>query len=163
MSAAAPIIRRSAELHLEHIVQGGDAFEATRARPLDFGHWAAHKLEQMTGFSLRHGEAVAIGLAIDARYSVETGLLDDATAARIVSCLQNLGFDLAHAALARTNELLEGLAEFREHLGGQLTVPLLRGIAQPADAHVIDEGLMRRAIASVGEAGQEQAAASRAG
>ena len=45
------------------------------ARPLDFGHWAAHKLESLTRNQLRHGEAVAIGIALDTRYSVLAGLL----------------------------------------------------------------------------------------
>ena len=45
------------------------------ARPLDYGHWAAHKLESLTRHHLRHGEAVAIGMALDARYSVLAGHL----------------------------------------------------------------------------------------
>ncbi|HLM72126.1 MAG TPA: 3-dehydroquinate synthase, partial [Polyangiaceae bacterium] len=64
----ATLIRRSAELHLAHIATSGDAFETGSTRPLDFGHWAAHKLEAMTAHELRHGEAVAIGMALDARY-----------------------------------------------------------------------------------------------
>src|SRR6185312_16684743 len=72
--AVAQSIRRCAELHLAHIATGGDPFELGNARPLDFGHWAAHKLEVMTDHALRHGEAVALGMALDARYSVEAGL-----------------------------------------------------------------------------------------
>ena len=40
-----PIVRRCAELHLDHIASSGDPFELGSSRPLDFGHWAAHKLE----------------------------------------------------------------------------------------------------------------------
>ena len=69
MDVCLPIIRRSAELHLEHITRGGDPFEMLEARPLDFGHWSAHKLEVLSEFALRHGEAVAIGVAIDTVYS----------------------------------------------------------------------------------------------
>jgi 3-dehydroquinate synthase len=42
--------------------------------------------------------------------------------------------------------LLRGLDEFREHLGGELTVMMLRGIGKPADVHTIDAPLMVRAI-----------------
>jgi 3-dehydroquinate synthase len=56
------LIYRCAQLHLEHI-SGGDPFETGSSRPLDFGHWAAHKLEQLTNYNLRHGEAVAIGIS----------------------------------------------------------------------------------------------------
>ncbi|MCX6845901.1 MAG: iron-containing alcohol dehydrogenase [Verrucomicrobia bacterium] len=38
-------VERSAMLHARHIAEGGDAFESGSSRPLDFGHWAAHKLE----------------------------------------------------------------------------------------------------------------------
>src|SRR4029453_19371246 len=41
-------IRHSAMLNLPHIATGGDPFEQGSSRPLDFGHWAAHKLEQVT-------------------------------------------------------------------------------------------------------------------
>jgi 3-dehydroquinate synthase len=73
MQTAVPIIRRSALLHLEHITAGGDPFEFKHARPLDFGHWSAHKLEQMTGFAVSHGHAVSIGLALDTAYAELTG------------------------------------------------------------------------------------------
>src|SRR5580692_463849 len=74
------MIYRSAELHVEHIASGGDPFEFGSARPLDFGHWAAHKLEELSDFQMRHGEAVAIGIAIDVLYSRNISLLDAASA-----------------------------------------------------------------------------------
>lgn len=150
MESAVPILRRSAELHVRHITEGGDPFETSKARPLDFGHWAAHKLEQMTGYELRHGEGVAIGVAIDARYSALAGMLSEADAERVAACLDGLGFELGHAALGRVDELLAGIEEFREHLGGELTVAMLGGIGRGVDVHVIDDGLMRRAVGEVG-------------
>lgn len=145
--AACPIIRRSTQLHLMHIVNGGDPFELTAARPLDMGHWAAHKLEQMTGFELRHGEAVAIGLAVDTLYSNLMGLLSDLETQAVLGALSRLGFTLFHEAMHDTDELLTGLNEFREHLGGRLTVTLLQGIGQPVDVHSIDPERMVEAIA----------------
>ena len=103
------VLSRSARLHFHHITEGGDPFERRSARPLDFGHWSAHKLEQMSGFELRHGEAVAIGLAIDTIYSQLIGLLDEADADRILACLRGAGFVLEHPLLARAGDLLEGL------------------------------------------------------
>ncbi len=70
------MIRRCAELHMNQIANGGDPFETGSARPLDYGHWSAHKIESMTNYEIRHGEAVAIGLALDSRYSVLVGLLE---------------------------------------------------------------------------------------
>jgi len=149
LEAASSIIRRSAELHLEHIVSGGDPFELTAARPLDFGHWAAHKLEQMTNFRLTHGEAVAIGMAIDITYSMQTGLLPETIGERILNILEKLGFQLHDEALRASDHLFEGLEEFREHLGGRLTIPMIRDIGEQIDIHEIDLEAMRQAISQL--------------
>src|SRR5438093_2467416 len=93
-AAMEPLIFRCAELHVEHIARSGDPFEFGSARPLDFGHWAAHKLEQLSEYKIRHGEAVAIGIALDVTYSMSMGFIDLATAERILSLLEALGFEL---------------------------------------------------------------------
>jgi 3-dehydroquinate synthase len=150
--AMAHMIRRCAELHMRQISHGGDPFEAGSARPLDYGHWSAHKLESMTRHHVRHGEAVAIGMALDARYSVLAGLLAPGEDERICALLEYLGFDLWHPALAKTGTqgewaVLEGLKDFQEHLGGELTVTLLAGIGTGVEVHEIDRERMRRAMA----------------
>jgi 3-dehydroquinate synthase len=152
-AASEPIIADSAGLHLRHITEGGDPFELSRARPLDFGHWAAHKLEQMTDYRLRHGEAVAIGVALDTLYSREGGFLGRAEADAALGCLEALGFALYDEAMQDTATLLEGLEEFREHLGGALTVTLLRGIGRGFDAHEIDPALVRSCVEQLARRG----------
>ena len=142
-------IERSAYLHLMHITRGGDPFEVLEARPLDFGHWSAHKLEPMTDFALRHGEAVGIGVAIDCVYSTLKHGLSDPDAGRVIRCLQDLRLPLSHPALARADELLDGLEEFRQHLGGRLTVTMLDAPGRPVDVHEIDAGAMREAVSEI--------------
>ena len=149
--AGAFAIERSAHWHLMHITTGGDPFEALEARPLDFGHWAAHRLEPMTDFAFPHGEAVGTGVAIDSVYSALKLGLPRRDLARILACLRALGQPLAHPALARADELLGGLEEFRQHLGGRLTITLLRAVGEPVDVHEIDAGAMREAIDAVRE------------
>jgi 3-dehydroquinate synthase len=149
--ALAAMIRRCAELHMRQIAHGGDPFETGSARPLDYGHWSAHKLETLTNHHLRHGEAVAIGIALDARYSVLTGLLAAGQEARICTLLEHLGLRLWHPALESTRPdgslaLFEGLREFREHLGGELTVTLLEGVGRGIEVHEIDDVRMRAAL-----------------
>jgi 3-dehydroquinate synthase len=148
----ARMIRRCAELHMHQIAHGGDPFETGSARPLDYGHWSAHKLETLTKHHVRHGEAVAIGMALDARYSVLAGLLAPGAEERICALLEFLGFRLWHPALeTRRPEgelaVIEGLREFREHLGGELTVTLLEAIGRGVEVHAIDEDRVRAAIA----------------
>ena len=146
LQTAIPLIRASAKLHLEHITLNGDPFELLNARPLDFGHWSAHKLEQMTHFELGHGQAVAIGLAIDVTYSNLMGWLSNADHQQIINTLQQLGFKLFDPVMEHTSYILKGLDEFREHLGGKLTIPMLKGIGEPFDIHEIDNNQMRNAI-----------------
>lgn len=149
--ASGAIIRRSAELHLEHIARGGDPFETGNARPLDFGHWAAHKLEQLSDFTLRHGEAVAIGLAIDLTYAHLAGMLSDPHRRRAIAVLRELGFSLTHPLLGHPDVLLAGLEEFREHLGGTLVLTMIQSPGTPVEVGSIDEPLMRRAIHEIAQ------------
>jgi 3-dehydroquinate synthase len=141
-----PIIRRSAVHHLNHITKGGDPFEALEARPLDYGHWSAHKLEVMTNFGLRHGEAVGIGVAVDTVYSSLVHGLPEADADRVLHCLAQMGLPLDHPTLHETDKLFAGLEEFRQHLGGRLTITMLEAVGKPIDVHEIDETSMRQAI-----------------
>lgn len=151
MDAVRPVIHRSAQLHLEHITRGGDPFEALEARPLDYGHWSAHKLEPMTNFELRHGEAVAIGVAVDTVYSSLVHGLPWEDALRVLNCLRNLGLTLDHPALHETAALLSGLEEFRQHLGGRLTLTMIPEIGRKIDVHEVDHSLMLKAIEHVAE------------
>lgn len=151
VEAYAPIIRQSAKWHINHITAGGDPFEAEEARPLDFGHWSAHRLEVMSNFAVRHGEAVAIGVAIDSVYSALAHKLPAADARRIVDCLRALGFSLTAPDLADVDALFAGMEEFRQHLGGRLTLTMLDGVGQPIDVHSVDRDKMRAAIAYVAQ------------
>jgi 3-dehydroquinate synthase len=142
------VIRRCAELHVRHIAESGDPFEAGSARPLDFGHWSAHKLEQMSDFAISHGAAVACGMALDVLYSARKKMLPAAAADRILALIEKLGFSLFDPRMTATGAggnfiLLEGLEEFREHLGGELTITLLREIGRGEEVHEIDLEVMR--------------------
>lgn len=144
--AAWSVLERSAKWHLRHITAGGDPFEMLEARPLDYGHWSAHKLETMTDFDLRHGEAVAIGVAVDTVYSSFAHQISESDANQVLRCLSGLGLLIDHPALQRRDDLFSGLEEFRQHLGGRLTVTMLDGIGMPINVHSIDQNLMREAI-----------------
>lgn len=140
-------IFRSAELHVQHI-SSGDPFELGSARPLDFGHWAAHKLEYLTNFEIRHGEAVAIGIALDSVYSHLKGQISGEELHRIVKLFQTLGFEIYHPALADNDKinLWKGLNEFREHLGGELTITLLEALGKGVEVHEIDFELIKKSV-----------------
>jgi 3-dehydroquinate synthase len=152
LAAMEQVIRRCATLHLTHIASGGDPFELGSSRPLDFGHWSAHKLEQLTDHRLGHGEAVAIGIALDATYSYLAGFLPEDDWRRIISLMPALGLSVyvpelgEHAGEDHPASVLRGLDEFREHLGGALTILMLRSIGAPFDVHEIRRDVMIRSI-----------------
>ena len=141
MATMEELVYRCAALHVQHICTGGDPFEMGSSRPLDFGHWSAHKLEQMTGHVLHHGEAVAIGLALDVTYSYLKGWLTATERRRVLQTLSTVGFALYTPELT-SPALLDGLREFREHLGGRLTIQMLHGLGDGFNVHEVDEDRM---------------------
>ena len=144
-------VERSALLHAAHIAYGGDPYETGNSRPLDFGHWAAHKIEQLTDFSLSHADAVGVGVALDTLYSWKSGRLSEDAAMRILTTLKKLRIPTWHESLDLkatddTRAVYKGLEEFREHLGGELTVLLLRDIGKGEDVHAMDQHLLDECI-----------------
>ena len=145
------VIRKSAALHLDHIASSGDPFEKGSARPLDFGHWVAHKLEQISACKIGHGDAVAIGLSVDLTYAAHVGLVKQKTTDRILNLLEKLEFPLYNDLLFKISDqgkrvILEGLEEFREHLGGELTITLIQGIGEGIEVHAMDQSAIIKAV-----------------
>lgn len=139
------MIIRCAELHIEHIRMSGDPFEQGSSRPLDFGHWSAHKIEELTGGEIQHGEAVAIGIALDSLYSHLTGLISEMDLYKILLTLKDIGFELYHWSLSWI-DINKALQEFQEHLGGDLCIPLLNGLGDRIDIHEIDTDLLKKCV-----------------
>src|SRR5205085_142002 len=161
------LIHRSAELHMNHIASSGDPFEFGSARPLDFGHWSAHKLEQISDYRVRHGEAVVTGIALDVIYSRQMGYLDAVSAERILVLLEQLGFELFANELLHEDSsgelvVLKGLEEFREHLGGQLTITLLQSVGRGFEVHEMDGSVVLASLHEL-QARHEQRGGASAG
>lgn len=151
LSVAKQIIHRSAELHLRQISKGGDPFEFGSARPLDFGHWAAHRLEVISGHELGHGYAVSIGIALDTIYAQKQGLITELESNRIQALLSALKLPLYSKWLEARDEnggllLIKGVEDFREHLGGQLNITLPTTIGKAIEVHELDCALVEESI-----------------
>lgn len=153
-AAVADMVIRAAEAHVRHIEGGGDPFERGSSRPLDYGHWSAHKLELLSEHSLRHGEAVAIGMALDAEYAHVEGWLDAESLERLHRLLEALGLPGWHEALALKDAdgrraVYAGLEEFRQHLGGRLCVTMLEAIGRAREVDAIDLERMDLAVSAL--------------
>lgn len=163
LDAMAEAVERCARLHLAHITGSGDPFERGSSRPLDYGHWLAHRLESLSQHRLQHGEAVAIGVAADSLYAAAIGRLAAADAERIVRLLQALGFRLWDAAFTLRDaqgrrQIYAGLDQFREHLGGPLTLAMPDGLGRQRDIGELDEERYEQALAALRRAARRPAA-----
>ena len=143
------IVIRCAKIHHQHI-SSGDAFERSNSRPLDYGHWVAHRLESLSNNDLRHGEAVAIGLVFDSYCAVELGVLSDQIANDIYDSLSQAGFNLYNPLLNKKNngklEIFDGLEQFREHLGGELTLIMPKKIGQITTINHLSEQIVIKVV-----------------
>ena len=106
---------------------------------------------------------MAIGIAIDTLYSEEMGYLDSESSERILRLLKSLKFELYTDHLEKRNGsrfpyVLEGLEEFREHLGGLLTITLLKRIGSRFEVHEMDTEVVLKAIDRLKELNQRYAA-----
>jgi 3-dehydroquinate synthase len=145
-------IKRCAMLHLEHIRNSGDPFEFGSARPLDFGHWSAHRLEVLSEHRIGHGQAVAMGIALDTCYANRMGMLTVREQDSIIDALETTGLPFWSDVLMRRNdsgelEILKGLDDFQEHLGGSLNVTLPTAIGRKTEVHEMDKSVIIEAIA----------------
>lgn len=144
------VIFQCAKLHANHISKNGDPFEILSSRPLDFGHWSAHKIESLTKYKISHGESVAIGIAIDSTYSYLIKLLNKEEWKSIIKTLLNLNLPIYNKTLSikkeNKNIIFDGLQEFREHLGGKLTITLVKNIGSGIDIHHMNFKILEKSI-----------------
>lgn len=145
------VVKRCAILHLDHIHKSGDPFEFGSARPLDFGHWSAHKLEAMSGYKIGHGQAVSLGIALDTVYASLTNFISEMECYLIIDALNRAGLPIWTDLLEKKCindelEIIKGISEFREHLGGQLTITLPYGIGSRIEIHEMKIDLIKQAI-----------------
>jgi 3-dehydroquinate synthase len=123
--------------------------DVTYQRLVDMGHTFSPVLEGESAFSIAHGEAVAIDMAVSAAVALHLDLLDVSDYERIVHLLRAIGLPVCSPLL--TPALVErALAHARRHRGGRanLVVPTAIGAATFVDP-VDDELLLRAAIETV--------------
>ena len=156
MPAVREALETCAAIHLRQITSGGDPFEFGTARPLDFGHWAAHRLEILSDGRISHGFAVAAGIALDSVYANLSGMLSDNDTARITNLLRALKLPLWYPEMEikETNgefSLLKGVDDFRNHLGGRLNVTLPVSIGHAVEIHEMETAKIKAALSRVRE------------
>lgn len=145
------LIKRAAVGHLERLREEGVSFGGGREQPLDFGHWAGHRIEAQSRFWLAHGQAIAVGMALDSVYARRVGLIDDDELARILRALIDTGLPVYSKHLDARGpsgelKLLPYLRDLRRRLGGRLALTLPDGVGHCIPVREIDVRIVAEAV-----------------
>jgi len=111
---------------------------------LNYGHTMAHAIERASAYSVRHGEAVAIGCCYVAEVARRAGLLDDAVADRHRAAFAAVGLPVSWRG-ASYDELLAAMKVDKKSRGSQLRLVVLHGLAEPRVLSGPDDELLRAA------------------
>jgi 3-dehydroquinate synthase len=129
-AALAHAIRRSCEIKAAIVAE--DEREGAARALLNFGHTFAHAIESAAGYGAwLHGEAVAAGMALAARFSVLAGRIAQADAQRLIGLLQRLHLPVEPPKIAR-DTWLEYMGRDKKNEGGRVTLILLDRLGHAA-------------------------------
>jgi 3-dehydroquinate synthase len=129
-------------------VVSADLREAGQREMLNYGHTLGHAIERAEDYSIRHGEAVAIGMCFAASVGRLAGRLDAATAARHQQILAAVGLPVRYRA-ETWPRLRAAMAVDKKTRAARLRLVVLDGLARPGILQDPDEGLLAQAFAEV--------------
>ncbi len=137
-----PEVVRRAMLVKIRVIEA-DPFEQGERAALNLGHTVGHALEVVSGYRLRHGEAVAIGMVVEARLAERLGLAHTGLAARLASALQGLGLPTEIPPGVSPQAIVEAIQYDKKKAAGvvRFALPLAIGRVQVGVA-VEDLGLL---------------------
>ena len=104
-----------------------DPFEQGRRAALNLGHTFGHAYETLSGYRLRHGEGVSIGLVAATRLAARLALCDPALPARVENLLERLGLPVQAPGFA-PQQVLAAMGADKKRIGGRLRFVLPRAL-----------------------------------
>ena len=119
-------VTRSIEIKAEVVT--ADEQEAGRRAILNFGHTVGHAVEAAAKFAVLHGEAVAIGMACEARLAEALAIATPGTAARVRGLLERFGLPLTRPAAAPVDDLMQAMQLDKKARAGAVRFALPRAI-----------------------------------
>ena len=128
----------------DQIATDGSADSWPGREVLNYGHTMAHAIERASGYSVRHGEAVAIGCCFVAEVARGAGLIDDELADRHRSAFAAVGLPTTWHGAA-FDELEAAMRVDKKSRGSQLRFVVLHGLAEPRILAGPDAALLRTA------------------
>ena len=142
------IIRRSCEIKADIVSR--DEREAGLRAILNFGHTIGHAIETATGYStFLHGEAVAIGMHVEAILAHETGLIGSDEVTRLQHLLKTFGLPFEIPAGVDLTALFEAMKLDKKSVSGDLKFVLPERIGRVRVQGNISEKIILQAIKKV--------------
>lgn len=126
----------AASVRIKAAVVAGDERESGRRAILNFGHTVAHALEKVAGYALLHGDAVAIGMHLEARLGEALGITEPGTAASLHGVLRGLGLPVSPPQQS-SESVVRAMAHDKKARGGSVRFAFLKRLGQAA---VADDG-----------------------
>jgi 3-dehydroquinate synthase len=136
------LIERSAAVKVR--VVETDLFESGRREVLNLGHTVGHALEQVSGYRIGHGDAVAVGLVAGARMSVKMGLCAAELSDRVESLLIHVGFPVRHNAAPEA--IMQAMTADKKALEGRVRFVLIRDIGSVEPGRQVPPNVVRAVL-----------------
>jgi len=144
------LVERAIRVKIDVVVDDPEETGGRDGRPgrevLNYGHTMAHAIERASDYTVRHGEAVAIGAVYVAELARVAGLLDDATADRHRTAFERVGLPTRWHG-ASYDELRAAMAVDKKARGSRLRFVVLSGIGAPRVLADPPEEMLRAAYA----------------
>jgi 3-dehydroquinate synthase len=138
------VVRRSCEIKAE--VVGRDEREGGLRAVLNFGHTVGHAIEKAENYTMRHGEAVAIGMVYASRLAHGAGFCDAAVPERVEKLIASYGLPTGLRALSRkpaVQELMDTMQIDKKAEGGKVKFVLPKSIGEVVITKEWDEGVLK--------------------
>jgi len=144
------VIHRSVQIKAR--VTREDPREQGVRKTLNFGHTVGHAIELLSGFSLRHGEAVAIGMVLEARAGERAGITEPGTSDTLAAALERAGLPVVRPAGPTPDAVIATMRGDKKARGGALAYAIPIRIGEMAGATTgfavpLDDRLMLEVLA----------------
>jgi 3-dehydroquinate synthase len=130
--ALSTLIERSVRIKAEVVRE--DEYEGGRRKVLNFGHTVGHAIELESGYSLLHGEAVAMGMVIESRLAEQLGVAEPGTSRRIIGVLASAGLPTARPASLSPERLVAAMRGDKKAREGRMELALPERVGVMAGA-----------------------------
>lgn len=142
------VIERSCQIKAD-IVKADEKERGERAL-LNLGHTFGHAIETSVGYGeWLHGEAIAVGMVMAARFSAELGWLDTEGYHGITRLIQDFGLPIHPPADLGSQPMLERMAVDKKVQEGRLRLVLLKALGKAVVTHEFDPEKLRKVLIAI--------------